>query len=487
MRKKLEKVRNILGNTTLYKVSPDLDHRVMRALGVLPYLDSENELPEPPHVLTFITQWLMQSFKQFGAVLATIVVLVGGLFFYTQNSYSYHLNKAKVALADLQDVLEGKPSGVAWVPMALAEESQPAVDEAQVAQLSTTVVSETEKAIDIAENKTDPAVIQQALGEISAVQDETVPVLAAAAEAVTSEGATQTVAAALQTTTTDQSMVLQAQNFVATAVASGESGVAIDIQTSSEAPAVEEEAKDEEGRLEQAKSEYKDAKALIEQLKASGADAETLSKLQSKLDKVVAAFEEGKVGRAHGLSTAIAAQSKHLIREKDEEKDDDDKKDEDENNEASKEEKGQAEKAKSNLEEAAKLVEQMKADGAEQKKIDKIQSKIDEAKSALDEGKVGRAYGLSTAVLAEGKKFLEESKDEDQKVGEDEEKDDEEKDEDSDGDDEDEEVKLPISTSAPVINEGAPTSDAGTEIRREGSYGEERDSEEHDSEEGERD
>jgi len=322
MKTRLEKIRLKITGAPRYSVSPELDRKVQNALGwqkvsVEPELGSEETLLS----FNWITPWLMNSFKQFAFAVAAIVLALGGSWFYNQNSYSYHLGKAKVALADLQSVLGGKPiARNPFVAQAFAEDSVPAatVNEAQVVNLAQVVVLETEKAIEIVENKTDPVSVGQALAEVVALQDSTVPVLAAAVDAMVTAEATQTVAAALSTTTTDQVVVVQAQNFVALAASNGETHVAIDMQTASDAqPAVvgvavaEGGEEDDAERLEEAKATYLEAKAQIEKLKASGTDPEVLASLQAKLDKVVAAFEDGKIGRAQGLSTAIAAQGRH--------------------------------------------------------------------------------------------------------------------------------------------------------------------------------
>ncbi len=322
MKNSLDKFRQKITGAPRYSISSELDRKVQGALGwqkMSPTLELEAE--ESLLSFNWITPWLMKSFKQFAVVIAALVLMVGGFWFYTQNSYSYHLGKAKAALADLQSVLDGKP--IAQNPFmnrAFAEDSDPstAVNEALVVDLTETVVEETEQAIEIVEEESDPVVVEAALEEVVVLQDETVPVLAAAAEAVTSDEAVQAVADALETTTTDQAVVVQAQEFVAEAASAGETEVAIDIQTSSDVASVDESAEEEEDddgkKLEDAKAEYQDAKTMIDELKASGATDEELAKLQAKLDKVVAAFEEGKIGRAHGLSTAIAAQSKHRVR-----------------------------------------------------------------------------------------------------------------------------------------------------------------------------
>jgi hypothetical protein len=320
MKTHLEKIRQKITSAPHYSVSPELDRKVQGALGwqkMSPTLELESE--EVFLSFSWIAPWLARSFRQFVVAAFAIVLMVGGTWFAIQSSYAYHLSRAKIALEDLQSVLSGKPVAQdLWVNQAFAEDSASAaiVSEAQVIDLAQTVVRETEKAIRIVENKTNPAVIERALAEVVAFQDQTVPVLAAAAEAVTTDEATQTVAAALETTATDQAVVVQAQDFVAQAASNGERQVAIDIQTSDDSKPIvaKEEKKDDNRRLEEAKAEYQDARATIEKLRAAGMDEQALANLQEKMGKVVAAFEEGKIGRAHGLSTAVSAQSKHLIR-----------------------------------------------------------------------------------------------------------------------------------------------------------------------------
>ncbi|MBI5422329.1 hypothetical protein HZA44_04315 [Candidatus Peregrinibacteria bacterium] len=301
----------------------------------------------------------MKSLKQYSVAVAAIALAFGGVWYYTQNSYSYHLEKAKVALVELKDVLAGKPAQTALIPSAFAEEAVPVINEAVVTQLATTVVQETEKAIDIAETKTDPMVVQQALAEISVVQDQTVPVLADATVAVTTAEATQKISIALQITTTDQSILQKAQEFVAQATLNGDTQVAIDIQTSSDDEEDKKDSKDEDGKdgdkkdeektdeqkATEAKANLEAAKALVEELKTAKVDQEDIDKILKKIEKAEEALKDGKMGRAYGLSTAALAQAKHLLKEakeedkkeeeksKDEEKKGDEDKDEDKGDE----------------------------------------------------------------------------------------------------------------------------------------------------------
>lgn len=345
MKNNLEKIKGMLKGAQTFQVSPELDHKILRAIGmseVSPHMELGSE--DSPLLFNFnwLTQLFMKSIKQYAVAVAAIVLAFGGVWYYTQNSYSYHLEKAKVALVELKDVLAGKPAQTAFIPSAYAEEALPAVNEAVVTQLAATVVQETEKAIDIAETKTDPAVVQQALAEISVVQNQTVPVLADATVAVTTAAATQKISIALQITTTDQSILKKAQDFVAAATLNGDTQVAIDIQTSSddERDGKDEEKKDEEKTDGQkaidAKANLEAAKALVEELKTAKVDQENIDKILEKITKAEEALTAGDMGRAYGLSTAALAQGKHLLKEakedekepKKEEKKDGDRKDE---------------------------------------------------------------------------------------------------------------------------------------------------------------
>lgn len=490
MKSNLEKIKGMLKGARAYQVSPELDHKILRAIGMseaAPHVELESEVPLLP--FNWLTPWLMKSFKQFAVAVVAIVLMLGGSWFYTQNSYAYHLGKAKAALADLQSVLGGKPIAQnSFIGQAFAEDSVLAatVNEAQVVNLSQTVVIETEKAIEIASNKTDPATVQQALAEVVAVQDQSVPVLAAAAEAVTTAEATQMIASALQATAADQTLVIRAKVFVATASANGEKQVSIEIQTTSDAkPTVTTEEKTDESRLADAKAEYQDAKALIEKLKAAGADVDLIAKLQSKLDKVVAAFEGGKIGRAHGLSTALEAQGKHLMdkdaREKKEKKDKKDKEEEDKQDEKDSEDKddedkksGEEEKtdeqksteAKANIEAAKALIEQAKTAKVDQKSIDKVQSKIDKAQAALD-GKNSEAYGLSVDALSKAKKLIGEVKEDKDGKKNDDDKNKDEEDKDEDGEKRGEEITKPALPSVPKLDKGEKDSDRSSGNRDE--------------------
>lgn len=360
----------MLKGAQTYQVSAELDQKILRSIGLsstATHMELGSEDLPLPFNFNWLTQLLMKSLKQYAVAVAAIVLAFGGVWYYTQNSYSYHLEKAKVALVELKDVLAGKPAQTSFIPSAYAEEVVPVLNEALVAQLATTVVQETEKAINIAETKTDPAAVQQALAEISVVQDQTVPVLAEATVAVTTAEATQKISIALQITTTDQSILQKAQEFVAQATLNGDTQVAIDIQTSSDDEEDKEDGKDEEDedgdkkdeektdeqKTTETKANLEAAKALVEELKTAKVDQEDIDKILKKIEKAEEALKEEKVGRAYGLSTAALAQGKHLLKEAKEEEEDDeeskveDKKgddDEDEDEDKKEEEKDKDEK-----------------------------------------------------------------------------------------------------------------------------------------------
>ncbi len=318
MKTSLEKIRLKIVGAPRFNVSAELNSKVLRSLGHA-VEETSSELGEERILLPegWLSDWLKRSFRQFSYVAIVLAVVIAGSWFLNQDTYSTHLNRARVALADLQSVLDGKPIATAsLIPPAFAEEPTSAVsaNDSQVVDLTQSVVHETESAIDLAGKGTDTIVIQNALSEVIAFQDQTIPVFASAVEAVKSDEAVQSVANALEKTTTDQSVVQKAHDFVAKAASNGEKQVAIDIQTASESkPALPSDPANDGKRLEEAKAAYEEAKAQIENVKTSGAGSAEVTDLQTKLEKVVSAFEEGAIGRAHGLSIAIAAQGKHFI------------------------------------------------------------------------------------------------------------------------------------------------------------------------------
>lgn len=344
----------MLKGAQTYQVSAELDQKILRTIGLsstATHMELGSEELPLPFNFNWLTQLLMKSLKQYAVAVAAIVLAFGGVWYYTQNSYSYHLEKAKVALVELKDVLAGKPAQTSFIPSAYAEEVVPVINEALVAELATTVVQETEKAIDIAEVKTDPALVQQALAEISVVQDQTVPVLAEATLVVTTAEATEKISIALQITTTDQSILKKAQEFVDQAALSGDTQVSIDIQTSSDD---EEDHKDEDKKEEKtdeqkatdAKANLEAAKALVEELKTAKVDQEDIDKILKKIEKAEEALKEEKMGRAYGLSTAALAQGKHLLKEAKEEEEGDGEEPKEEDRKGDKDEKEEDKKDK---------------------------------------------------------------------------------------------------------------------------------------------
>jgi hypothetical protein len=241
MKTSLEKTRQKIAGAPRFAVSAELDQKVMASLGLskaeprhqVERAEMIEDIPLFPE--GWMAQWLQRSFRQFSYVAVILAVVLTGSWLLNQDSYSNHLDKARFALADLQSVLDGKPVGtVTWIPMALAEGLFPVVvNDTQVVGLAQEVVRETEKAIQLVGGNSDPVAVGKALVEVVALQDQTVPVFAAAVEAVGSDEAVQTVAEALEKTATNQSVVAKAHDFVLKSVSKGEKKVAIDIQTAS--------------------------------------------------------------------------------------------------------------------------------------------------------------------------------------------------------------------------------------------------------------
>jgi hypothetical protein len=230
MKANVEKIRHLIQNSTHYTVDAELDREVLGTARKSPIVSQAEVLADESLLsLDWIVPWLKRSLRQFVRVIALLAFLFAGIWIYVQGSYSVHLDNAKVALGELENRLEAKTS-----PSASDEENLKGWDESQLAGLGSLVVHETERAIQIAEKKSDPVALQKALNEIGAVEDESIQSMQSVAEKMVSSDFARSVGTSIQNTKTDRSMVKKADDFLAQSIAKGEKEVAIDIQVSSD-------------------------------------------------------------------------------------------------------------------------------------------------------------------------------------------------------------------------------------------------------------
>jgi len=403
-------IEGLLKTLKAYKTSPELDEQIIKAIENMRMAHEPHSITQQPFLFSFLTPLFMKTAKLFSALALVVVIAIGGILYGLQDSYASHLNKAKAALTQLEAVLQGNARSFTLLPTAMAADG---VDEDAVADLTETVVEETEKAIEAAEKINEPPKLQEALTAISDVQEESVAVLAEAADVVQSEVATEVVAEALETTTEDQGFVEKALDFVSQAAQGGEDEVNVAIDTS------QDEGQEKSERVVKAEERYEQAKLTLAQLKEAGLSAEDLRSFESFVNKVEAALQEGKAGRAFGLSTAMQARSKHLLAqakietENQDIQTDNENADEDDNENQPEDDKSadsiineQLERAQQRYQEAQLTLEQLKAAGVSAEDLGKLEDFVKKIEAALQEGKAGRAFGLSTALQAKGKNMI---------------------------------------------------------------------------------
>ena len=246
MKPNLNYIKGLIKKLRPFNVTPKLDQNILKALNNLRVEREFKGSFKKPSFFIYLTHTIMNSFKRYAIAVVAVILVVGGVMHYNQNSYAHHLNNAKSALAQLEAVISGHPSQLTLIPTAFAEgKGEVVVDEEEVEELVEEVVAETEEAIEAAEEITDPEELTDALEDISEVQEEEIEVFSDTAEIVESEEVMATVASALETTSEEQELVEEALEFVATALAAGEEEVSIDIETSGDKE--EEEDEDVDG------------------------------------------------------------------------------------------------------------------------------------------------------------------------------------------------------------------------------------------------
>lgn len=316
MEKDHKDIKELLRNFKHYKVSAELDAKILKALE---NARAEREVMDyKPSFLTLLRGYL-SSFNRYIAIpVVMVLIFAGGAFYYTQTSYSYHLNKAGAALAKLESAIEGRAYQSAFIPSVMAEGGF--VDEALIAKLTVRVLDYTEKAIEIAERIKNPQKLENAFAKINQTQKKEVEVLANATEVVKSEKTSMVVAKALKNTAKQEESIDKAIKTAKKAVQERKKEVEVDIETSIDTQRKDDKIKDATKNLKEAKAEYDEAKDALKKLENAGIDKEKISKLDAQLTKANDALKEGKIGRVYGLSTAIQVKSRNIIRQEQEKK-----------------------------------------------------------------------------------------------------------------------------------------------------------------------
>lgn len=226
------KIEKLFQNLPAFQVGPEADQKILKALfNRRTEAEVQGSLRTPRPSFTLLNLFTMHA-KKLITVLAVFLLAAFGIFSYQNNSYAYHLGKARGALTELQAVLAGQ-ARVSLVPRAWAESAF--VDETAVVELSTTVVDETEAAIEIVEEKNEAPLLETALEEIHAVQEESLEVLGEAVQAVVNPEAVVTVVAAIETVAQEQAEVQKNLEVVEAAIVQApEAPVTVEVTTTAD-------------------------------------------------------------------------------------------------------------------------------------------------------------------------------------------------------------------------------------------------------------
>ncbi len=315
--------------------------------------------------------------KKLVGVLVMVALVMGGVFYAQNNSYAYHLDKAKRALVTLETILHPeKAASFSWIESAHAQgaESTLRVDEPRVIQLTLLVLDSTEKAIDLAQKLEAIEEIQKAFEKIFAVQAQTVETLGDAVTILENEDNIAVVVNVLSAASEEQVQVENAIEVAAKAKMEGKKIVKVEVKISKKMAQKERKPEAEMGekRLEfkqEAEAQLKVAKERFLEAKMEGkATARELETLQSKIDKGEAALKTEKYGRAKGLGIAVEAKTESLLRIK-----------------AGETKRKERMKLKLNRDQEEKR-KKIKDERSEAKKIDEKEIKVRESLKKLEEG-----------------------------------------------------------------------------------------------------
>ena len=123
--------------------------------------------------------------KKYLLFIVLIAIVAGGIYQYMRiNTYSYHLDKAEVALIRIEELIHGKVP-TAFIPTAYAQDGR--VDESAVAANAETAVNEIGMAQDIVNDMSDGVAQSEAQSEVNETAEHASETLDAASEAVEGE------------------------------------------------------------------------------------------------------------------------------------------------------------------------------------------------------------------------------------------------------------------------------------------------------------
>ena len=333
-------------------------------------------------------------------VLSTLAILIGGWTYLSFGNLSYqdYLARANEALAQLQDISQGKTVASSpsfeIVPTAYADEN--GVDETLVQELVLQVTTATNQAIEVAEDLGNPAEVQAALQDIDKVQNVTITVLAEVRQVVDEEETISVIITATSVTQGNSKEIEQALEIVKEAIETGEIEVEIDIQTT-------EDQKDAEKTIQEAK----EGKIKMEE-KATKKGVDLPGDAFAKFDDLIARAQAALDAENFTEAENLAEQAKESLDEVEDligklkEADKDAKKAEKEIDKAQKKiEKAFEKKAKA-IQKAEKKGVDLPADA-----FAKFDSLLAQAQAALDAGN----YELAEALAEQAEESLDDTED----------------------------------------------------------------------------
>jgi|GEM_PF-2085967 len=247
--------------------------------------------------------------KLLSGVLAVMVVVVIGGYFYSQNTpYAkamQHLNNAEAALDQLKN--PSTPPQVGLIPTAYAEVSE----ETTIVELIQTVESETDQAVEESEGITDPEDTAEVLGEVDDLQTETVEVLTPLIANSESAEVVTTATVTVENTDASNEVVEETRNAAEVSAAKREKKIAVRMRE-----------KIKERREIRRTERTEKIEDIIASLQASYDNMdEPMKKKYDTIKEVLANCESDEdeskcnLGRAKGLATALNAKARNEARQ----------------------------------------------------------------------------------------------------------------------------------------------------------------------------
>ena len=216
MKKNSNRIKGLLTKFKGFEVSSGVNRKI---LSIVSNERFEFDYDKQTSFFRLLLHSIMDLLKNYAVAIVAFILVILGITYFNQNSYSFHLNKAQYALnkleANIQELVE-----------------YDADFELKILNLTEQVFNETEAAIESAEKIYDSVEFKGALGKIYELQVNESVVFESVSDIIGVNDNTERFLEIWDSTYSEQELIKKALIFVDNEIKGGETEVNIDIETS---------------------------------------------------------------------------------------------------------------------------------------------------------------------------------------------------------------------------------------------------------------